>query len=1401
MATETDNLALAQQINQLLQERNDLLEQQAKVLSQQVEIGRKLSEILGGKSLDRNTESVRDLTGSIREASDEVENITGNTRELKSALDDASNSGGGMTSAITSLAGTAFSAVGIFKTMFSIIGGVGAIVKNVAKGFVGLSTSIVSIPFKILGNLTAAAGSLSGAIDPVRQQMEEIRKQFGDLASNEGAALASTLGQFKSEMGDVGGTGLRLSQVFGYGREGLAAAMKYSQEMAGALGASFNQMIPEIEANAAKLAMLTKGFTGSAEATASMLKHARGLGEQGTSYITEITGMSMIMSQKFGISSKVIGKSIGEMTNNISDFGSLSKKQMVSAAVYAGKLGVEIKDLSNVMNKFLNFEDAAKGAAEMAQAFGMNVDTMELMKGGPEAIEAMRKAFFASGKTIKDLSTAERKLLETQTGLTGAALESAFSAENQSVSYDQITDASADAEKQQMSQVEVMNKLADSIERVFGQGNRQFTSFFDAFKQGLVSGMERSKEWRTLMYTISRALRVVYIAGVDLGRFIMREFPGIKDVFGGLTEMFNPARFSALMNKVTGAFKTFILLIKSGEIDAKSAIGGLFGAIKNAFMDFFQSGKAGGTKVLQGAGTIGVTIKNIFIGLASYAVEGLVIAVRGIRKWLENDGPKNIKTPAVLNSLKKTFEELWTELSKTAITLFQKVAKVIKENWPAIKKSLEDLWQTMVVDTGLREKVQGYLFEFLRSSITLAIIKEGLSALGGYALSAIGSAISGAFGGGGAAAAAGAIGKGFAKFMKGALGKALIVTTLVSAAVDINASIQEFSDKLIKEGFDPADATIGAGFAGLINTLTMGLLSPETIGSIARSFAGFSESIFGFLGSYLGEDFSKGLKQSLSGAFNIVGSLGDAISALWEGDSAQFMTAMENLLLGLMDQITGLAKGLVFGVTSLGKKIVLGLLDGLMFIFDKIENIFNALSDIPLIGYLFKAIAGLSRAVREFFHGIKYHIEQFIEIAAGFDPFEKLLGAFEWIVVELPKKASSLVEGFLGAISSLPGKILEPFEGAYKAVTGFFGINSPSKLFSEMGGHVADGFLEMIQFLPKRMLSFFTDAYQGVKNFFGISSPSKLFAEMGGNLKDGLEEGIEPEGDSGIFDSFTGFIKGGADSFISGASGLIKSALGGAFDIAGGVIETILAPLGTKLLDAFAGLLKPIAGILEPIIKNAFSSLVDILITDLEILIKTLGPVVELAFSKLSTVFSGAFSVLFEKFGQSDTIKSAFTAIADGFVKGLSTLLVLIKDAIAPAMPYIGKIISESLTFAMENISTVLNNMPLANTVVDTISVQFDQITDSTGDIVKAKVESFSRGLGVLRDFSRSLDGANPEVKMAVDIGKSLSGNGKVTVEVKPASFNFNINVKMDAEKVAEGIAGTDKFKNVVGLA
>src|SRR5690606_9447858 len=135
----------------------------------------------------------------------------------------------------------------------------------------------------------------------------------------------------------------------------------------------------------------------------------------------------------------------------VKNFGTLSVKQLSQIAVFANKLGLSFQDLQGTIDAFDNFEDAAKGAAQLSQAFGLNLDVLDLINDQDPAsrFDKLRKSFFATGKSVESMTRQELKLLAAQSGLTEEAVKLGFAQTNQGVSYEEIQKQAGITEKKQ----------------------------------------------------------------------------------------------------------------------------------------------------------------------------------------------------------------------------------------------------------------------------------------------------------------------------------------------------------------------------------------------------------------------------------------------------------------------------------------------------------------------------------------------------------------------------------------------------------------------------------------------------------------------------------------------------------------------------------------------------------------------------------------------------------------------------------------------------------------------------------------------------------------------------------------------------------------------------------------
>ena len=672
-------LGLQQQINDLISARSDLLREQGKLLSDQAKISQRLCRAMDSCNLQDQVQDSEQLRENMEEVADESERAAAGSEQAGFGIGSIIKTGVGLLG-ISS----------IFQTITGGVTGLFDIVTSVAKGIFSIGLSIIAIPFKLFGGLVAMAGNMTGGANELRIAMEEVRAEFGSLASNEGKALIGVVGDTRKQMKDLAGTGLRLSRVYGYGRKGLAEILKENAEVAKSLGIALNGLMKYFKESGVELAMFRRGLGLTAEIQGQMMEHFKLMGKDVVDSFREVGSYAINMGKQFGISSKVVGKTMGEMIANVDQFGHMATKEIAAVSTYAVKLGVDVKTLGGLVDKFMNFEDAAKSAADLAAAFGMNVDTMKLMnsENPAEIIDQLRNSFFATGRDIKDLTAAERKYLSQSTNLQGAALEAAFSMEKQGVQYSDIAAGAEDAEKKQLSQVEVMKELADNIKRLTHQGTRQFKSFFDAFMQGLARGITRSRPFRKMLRAIRRALVAVYRLGRDIGRMFVNAFPGVKRLFGGIRNLFDAKRFhKEIISPIRNAFATFMSDL-SGD-DPKTGVRAFLLRIKKAFTNWLGGGAGAGGEILGGVSDFFNAVKNVFMGLLPVVIEGLTWVIHKITDFIQT--PPSAEMSAMWDALGDMFMGLFGELQDALAPVIPPLLEALSKLWNVVLIRLNEL--------------------------------------------------------------------------------------------------------------------------------------------------------------------------------------------------------------------------------------------------------------------------------------------------------------------------------------------------------------------------------------------------------------------------------------------------------------------------------------------------------------------------------------------------------------------------------------------------------------------------------------------------------------------------------------------------------------------------------------
>ena len=661
-----------------IESQNTLLKTQSNLIEDIV----KEADKLGFKSV---VTDANQLTQALREASEQSNQSASSQssfyQEVRKQIGSATDDTKGLTKVLGQLAPIAKKSsvlTSFFSGLRQGIGGVTSIAKGfgslaggMAKTLGHIALSLIRFPFALLSNLIHDASQ--GGSNELQQALEDIRKEFGYLNKTAGGAIV-TLG--RSMKGELANTGLSVYRVFGNLAERLKFFTEYAKNLGETLDAAMRNIDPRRDAEALGAFNKALGFT--AEGQKAIAQRSVAAGRRINDINLEIANYAIQLSSAFGVTMKEVSRDVGKMMSDFQHFGHLGVQQLTQISVYTRRLGLDFKQLGAVMDKFTNFEDAAQGAAQLSQAFGLNIDAFKLMQEQDPAkkLEMLRKSFFAAGRSIENMTYQERRLLAQQTGLDDAGVQLAFSLKSQSLSYADITKKGDAAKKSQLTQAQAMEKLAGAIERMVQSGSAG-GGFLDRFIRGFVVGIKWSREYRQIMINLRRDLMSTYYAGIRVGRAFVESFPGIKDWFNGISGIFQPQRFRAMLNKVVSAFKDFF---KDLQDDPRAGFRKFIDRLKIGFTSWFDRNSANGQKMLNG-------FKAFFKAFANIFAEGLKMAIEGVTKGIRFI-VNIIQNPSMLSGAGAAAGGTAAWVLRTLTPIWE----AIKESWPALKTAFVDLW-------------------------------------------------------------------------------------------------------------------------------------------------------------------------------------------------------------------------------------------------------------------------------------------------------------------------------------------------------------------------------------------------------------------------------------------------------------------------------------------------------------------------------------------------------------------------------------------------------------------------------------------------------------------------------------------------------------------------------------
>lgn len=384
-------------------------------------------------------------------------------------------------------------------------------ITGTAGAIYSLTKNILSIPLGIFSFLQKEAANFVGD-NSFARALENIREKFGSFKESISKNIITS---FKNASQGLQQAGLSAYKVF----EDRAAMLEYFGELFEKAGAQALLFGSEIARTSGQVTVFEKGMGLGGEQLRGFMERSAVYGRSLNDELTEAGNLSIQVGKAFNVPSKILSRDIGAMVKDVTKFGSLTKKEMATAAIYTKKLGLEIEALNGLIDKFDDFETAAESASNLSQAFGASVDAFQLMQEQNPAkrLDELRKAFLQTGRSVESMSRQELNLLAQTSGLTSEQAKLAFSAKNMGVSYNEITKQSDKANDSQLSQVEVLKQLSDNVKRIVRDGQQLKEGFFDNLLNGILAGIRWSAPFQKVMQSFRSVMWETYNAGVKLG--------------------------------------------------------------------------------------------------------------------------------------------------------------------------------------------------------------------------------------------------------------------------------------------------------------------------------------------------------------------------------------------------------------------------------------------------------------------------------------------------------------------------------------------------------------------------------------------------------------------------------------------------------------------------------------------------------------------------------------------------------------------------------------------------------------------------------------------------------------------------------------------------------------------
>ena len=727
-----DQVDIAQALNNALKENSDIWE---KISNSATSTSERLQEALKDlKKFTDQTENQQEasekLTDTIRDYNSETKaggkSIKIFGKEIK-LLTKEQEKAMRVTAALTTAISGLQNGIAATGAAFSLIGGAVKASFSIIKGTIGFFGGLMGGLFK------AASSFYSNNAGAVMQANENIRASFGNLQGPIGGMVKSWGKDLPQASKALAAAGTSLFNVLG----DTAAQIEELNKIGQAFGEMIVRLGHHVSGAAGKMMLLEKGMGITYETMKTMSVNAEAMGGTLEEQLDSVAISSAHMAKKFGIDVKQIGKGFSQMAADTAHFGDIAPAALAATAAYASKLGIEVKNLAGIMDSFDSFEQAAQSAGNLAEAFGMNIDAMDMMMANnpAERIDQLRKAFQDTGKSVADLSRHELKMLSQQMGgMDIDSMKNALSIPVDEMGFDDFEDAMNEA-GEKMTLEESMADIAKSIQKLTNSLADLGSGPLSAMTNGFMRGLERSKEWREMMKILGDYLVKFFRFGESIGRMFADWLGTLGDVKTLWKDFLNFDGLEKAFARIKNAFQDFF---KNFKKDPKKAGRDLAQEIIGGIQEYF-SGVGGG----EGGNVFSGLIEGfIYVveGFAPIVIEKIASMIQLVADFISGNGVENKLQEAsesgIGGAMTSAMLTIFTSLQDTLLPALMNLFSVLFEKVkPFLIDLLIKLWGFVLVKTILTALVQQAVISAISGGFstflgTTAAATTGAGALG-----------------------------------------------------------------------------------------------------------------------------------------------------------------------------------------------------------------------------------------------------------------------------------------------------------------------------------------------------------------------------------------------------------------------------------------------------------------------------------------------------------------------------------------------------------------------------------------------------------------------------------------------------------------------------------------------